>query len=169
MITATLFRQNFTAFSDPGVYDDNSVRLYLGIANNLMNDDRWGSNSDETLDTNGDIVAMGTKDYGICLFTAHHLVLMARDNATERAGGIPGIVEGIRNSKSVDKVSVGYDTQEAVIKGGDFWNMTQYGIRFLHLAKMMGTGPLLNILSVGSLGNGATGWPGFASGDFNGN
>jgi hypothetical protein len=166
VITPTIFRQFFNAFSDPGIFDDNSVNLYLGVAGNLMDDARWGGNSDEVLNTSNDITTMGTKDYGICLFTAHHLVLMARDNAAERAGGLPGVVEGVRNSKAVDKLSVGYDSEGVMIKGGDFWNMTQYGIRFLHLARMMGTGGTLNLLSVGSLGGGSIGWPGFTSGDF---
>lgn len=168
MITPPVFRQNFNAFADPGIFDDNSIKLYLGIAGNLINDDRWGSNGDEVLDVNGIITTMGTKDYGICLFTAHHLVLMARDNTAIRGGGLPGMVEGIRNAKSVDKVSAGYDTTMVSINKGDFWNMTQYGIRFLHLAKMMGAGAMLNLLSVGSLGNNAIGWPGFG-GQLNGN
>lgn len=161
MITPTVFRQNFNAFADPGVFDDNSINLYLGVAGNLINDNRWGGNGDETLDAEGNIVTMGTLDYGICLFTAHHLILMARDNAATQAGGLPGVVEGIRNAKAVDKVSVGYDTNLVSINHGDFWNMTQYGIRFLHLARMMGTGGALNIFSVGNLGNGGVGWPGF--------
>jgi Protein of unknown function (DUF4054) len=164
MITPTIFRQNFNAFADPGVFDDNSINLFLGVAGNLMNDNRWGGNADEVLDGNGNITTMGTQDYGICLFTAHHLVLMARDNATVRADGLPGTVEGVRNAKSVDKVSVSYDTEGVMIKGGDFWNMTQYGIRFLHLARMMGTGGALQLISVGPLyGDGGTGWPGFVA------
>lgn len=165
MLTIPLFRANFAAFSDPGVFDDNSINLYLGIAGNLLNSDRWGGNSEEVLDAEGNIVNMGTLDYGIALFTAHHLTLMARDNAVVRAEGLPGTVEGARNSKSVDKVSVGYDTQEVLIKGGDFYNMTQYGVRFLHLARMMGTGGALQLQSVGRLtGNGGVGWPGFTYG-----
>ncbi len=160
MITPTIFRQNFNAFADPGIFDDNSINLYLGIAGNLINDARWGGNADEVLDVNGDIVTMGTLDYGICLMTAHHLVLMARDNVTARSGGLPGTVEGIRNSKAVDKVSVGYDSEGVMIKGGDFYNMTQYGIRFLHLAKLMGAGPQLNLNSVGSLA--PYGWSGYS-------
>lgn len=161
MITPTIFRQNFNAFADPGVFNDNMINLYLGVARNLLNDDRWGGNSDEVLDTSGNITTMGTLDYGICLATAHHLVLTARDNATARSDGMPGTVEGVRNAKSVDKVSVAYDSESVVIKGGDFWNMTQYGIRFLHLARMMGTGGALNLVSVGSLGSGSSGWPGY--------
>jgi hypothetical protein len=166
MLTVTLFRANFPMFSDPGVYDSNAINMYLGIAGNLLNSNRWGGNAEEVLDSEGNITTMGTLDYGIALFTAHHMVLTVRDNAADRAGGLPGTVEGVRNSKSVDKVSVGYDTQEVLIKGGDFWNMTQYGVRFLHLAKMMGAGPVLNLVSVGPLyGNGGVGWPGFSYGE----
>jgi hypothetical protein len=163
VITSTVFRQFFNAFADPGVFDDNMLNLYIGIAGNLLNDNRWGGNADEVLDVDGNITTMGTLNYGICLVTAHHLVLTARDNATVRATGLPGIVEGVRNAKSVDKVSVGYDTESVTIKGGDFWNMTQYGIRFLHLARMMGTGGALQLISVGPLyGDGGIGWPGFS-------
>lgn len=167
MITPPVFRQNFQAFADPGVYDDASIKLYLGIANNMLDNQRWGGNGDETYNLDGTIDTMGTLDYGICLFTAHHLVLTVKDNVASTNGGTPGTVEGIRSQKAVDKVSVSYDTTQVLISKGDFWNMTTYGIRFLHLARMMGTGGALNIYSVGPLGSAGLGWPGFASGGGN--
>ena len=143
-VTVPTFRAQFTAFADPSVFDDNAINMYLGVGTTLFNADRWG----EAL------------DYGLSLFIAHHLVLMGRDNASVQSGGLPGTVQSIMNQKQVDKVSVGYDTQDTLIKNGDFWNMSTYGIRFLHLAKMMGAGGML-VGDFGSLVNDAVGWPGF--------
>jgi hypothetical protein len=149
-VTATSFRQQFQAFSDPSVYDDATINSYINIAVDLLDANRWA----EQL------------DYGTSLFTAHHLVLIARDNAFVSAGGIPGTVQSIINQKQVDKVSVSYDTQEVLIKGGDYWNMTSYGIRFLHMARMMGAGGII-AGGLGPLGFGSgAGWPGFVDYDW---
>jgi hypothetical protein len=125
-VTSASFRQSFKAFDDPSIYDDDSVNMFIGIAGGLLNAGRWGAQL----------------DYGTSLFVAHHLILMARDNATARAGGIPGTVQGVITSKSVDKVAVGYDAKSVSLTDGAFWNMTTYGIRFLQLARYMGTGPV---------------------------
>lgn len=124
MITVEGFRSQFNAFADPGVYDEAAINLYIGVAYSMLNGGRWG----------------GTLDYGASLFVAHHMVLTARDNATVDAGGLPGDVVGVKTAKSVDKVSSSHDAQSVSLTDGEFWNMTSYGIRFLRLARMMGTG-----------------------------
>ncbi len=103
-----------------------TVDLYLGIAANLLNAQRWGN----------------MLDFGTELFVAHNLILDAQANAAAAAGGIPGTMSGVVNSKSVDKVSISDDVAVGTIEGGDFWNLSTYGVRFLHYAKMMGAGPI---------------------------
>lgn len=121
---AATFRQDFPEFADPLAYPDGSVNFYLGLGEMLLPADRWGD----------------TLDYGLELFTAHHLSISSRNEQTAAAGGTPGVVTGPQSSKAVDKVSVSYDTQAVSLTDGGFWNMSSYGVRFLQLARMIGAG-----------------------------
>ncbi len=123
-MNAAQFRQDFPEFSDATRYPDTVVDFWLIVAVSLVNECRWGVLTDQ----------------GIELVTAHHLVLAARDQATENVGGIPGQMTGPLASKAVDKVSSSYDTGAATIEDGGFWNLTSYGVRYLTLAKLMGMG-----------------------------
>lgn len=124
MITVETFRSMFNAFADPGVYDENAINMFITIAYSRLNGGRWGA----------------TLDYGASMFVAHHMALTARDNATVDAGGLPGDVQGVKSAKSVDKVSISYAPDTVALTDGEFWNMTTYGIQFLRLARMMGSG-----------------------------
>jgi hypothetical protein len=46
------------------------------------------------------------------------------------------------NSKSVDKVSAGYDTASVAEEFGGNWNLTTYGQRLYRLMQQFGAGPL---------------------------
>jgi uncharacterized protein DUF4054 len=124
VITPASFRQQFPAFADVDVYDDIQITLFIGVAGNLLDANRW-----DTL-----------LDYGTALFVAHHLVLAARDEATVAVGGIAGAVQGILTAKAVDKVSASYDASSVSLEDGNFWNMTRYGIEFLRYARQFGAG-----------------------------
>ncbi len=124
MITPAQFRQDFPEFANVGTFPDSAVNLWLAVAGRLLPSLRWQDNLD-----------LGTE-----LFTAHHLVLSARDQAAAAVGGIPGEVKGPVASKAVDKVSVSYDTGSVSLTDAGFWNMTSYGIRFLTLGRYMGAG-----------------------------
>lgn len=121
---SSTFRQDFPEFADTTTYPDGSVNFYLGLGVKLLPECRW----------------QDTLDYGLELFTAHHLALYMRDQQAAAAGGMPGVMTGPQSSKSVDKVSVSYDTALATLEDGGFWNLTTYGVRFLQLARMMGAG-----------------------------
>lgn len=121
---APTFRANFTEFSDAAKYPDTLVDLWLGVGASLVNSARW----------------CAMYDMGLQLCTAHHLVLSSRDEAAAAVGGVPGELTGPTASKSVDKVSVSYDTGAAALTDAGFWNLTSYGVRFLTLARMMGSG-----------------------------
>lgn len=122
----TTFRTAFPEFANAGIYPDSMVTAWITVATSLVNPTRW----------------MELTDLGIQLVTAHHLTLGARDQNAAAAGGVPGIMTGPTNAKSVDKVSTSYDTGASVLDGAGFWALTSYGIRYLSLARMMGAGGL---------------------------
>lgn len=119
-----VFRQQFSAFKDPAVYNDTRLNTLATLAVSLMDACRWG-----------DIL-----DFGTMLFVAHHLVLDDRDILAAAAGGSPGEVKGPPTSKTVDKVSASYDATAVTITDANFWNMTVYGIRFYYYLRLVGAG-----------------------------
>lgn len=118
------FRQSFPEFNDTTTYPDSLVQFWMTVAVSLVNADRWRE----------------LTDLGVALVTAHHLGLALKDQKTAAVGGVPGQVTGPQSSKAVDKVSASYDTAAVAIKDGGFWNATMYGVRYLSLAQMMGSG-----------------------------
>lgn len=123
-VTVSSFRIDFPAFTDTAAYPDASVAFWLGLASKSLSPDRWG----ELL------------DYGTELFVAHNLALDAQANKAAAAGGVPGVASGLTSSKTVDKVSVSYDTASAAIEGAGNWNLTTYGQRYVQLARLVGAG-----------------------------
>lgn len=123
-MTPDQFRQDFPEFADTTRYPDSLVTLWLTVGSSLVNADRWGE----------------LTNIGIELVTAHHLVLAARDQQAAAGSGVPGQASGPQSSKSIDKVSVSYDTGAASIADAGFWNMSTYGQRFLGLSRLMGAG-----------------------------
>ena len=141
-VTVSSFRTTFTAFSDTTKYPDTLVNFFIALYVQMVNADRWG---DQT-------------DFGVSLAVAHNLALEAMNNKAANMGGIPGQV-GIVNSKSVDKVSVGYDVTTGTQEGAGFWHMTNYGTRDYRYAMMFGAGPVQ--VNTGDCGGGAaSAWPG---------
>lgn len=121
---AAQFRTDFPEFASETTYPNATIALWLNVASLSLPADRWGT-----------LLDIGTE-----LFVAHHLVVGARDAKAAAGGGIPGQTGGALASKSVDKVSVSYDTGASTIEGGDFWNSSTYGIQFLRMARMAGAG-----------------------------
>jgi Protein of unknown function (DUF4054) len=125
-VTAELFRRDFIEFADGERYPDPVIMFWIGAASQLVNADRWGS----LLNT------------GIELLVAHQITLERKALDEAARGGIPGMTPGIINNKSVDKVSIGYDTQPGMELDAGHWNLTIYGTRYIRLVRMMGIGPL---------------------------
>lgn len=125
-VTAAQLRTDFPEFANPTIYPDSLVNMWLTVANSLVNPDRW----------------VELTNLGLELVTCHHLAMSARDQLAAGVGGAPGEVKGPTASKSVDKVSVSYDTSAVTLTDAGFWNATSYGTRFLGLARMMGAGGL---------------------------
>lgn len=123
-LTPANVRQLYRQFNDAGVYDDFVIDTYLNMAVSMLSVSRWG----------------GQLDQATGLYVAHYLTLKTRDDLTAMAGGIPGAVSGPQSSKSVDKVSVSYDTKAVTAEHGGFWNLTVYGVRLYQMAMMFGAG-----------------------------
>lgn len=121
------FREDFPAFANSGVWEDEAIQYYLNLANLVFDPLRW----------------YDFLDLGIELFVAHNLVLDQQGNVVGARGGIPGTSGvGIVSSKSVGPASVSYDTTSGGEADGGAWNLTVYGRRFLRLARMVGAGPV---------------------------
>ncbi|NML34943.1 DUF4054 domain-containing protein [Paraburkholderia sp. G-4-1-8] len=125
-MTPSQLRSDFPEFADVTIYPDSLVNMWLTVANSLVNPIRWAE----------------LTDLGIELAACHHLAISAKDQLAASVGGVPGEVKGPTASKSVDKVSVSYDTSAVTLTDAGFWNMTSYGTRFLGLARMFGAGGL---------------------------
>ncbi len=123
-VTPASFRADFPAFGDPTRYPDSSVAFWTTVALKFLNADRWG-----------DALDVGTE-----LFVAHNLVLEFQAQTASSNGAAPGMSQGMVNSKSVDKVSVGYDTGSAAELDAGHWNLTIYGQRYVRMSRMMGAG-----------------------------
>jgi hypothetical protein len=121
---APTFRANFPEFPGFQTFPDSQVNFWLGIAAKMLNADRWGD----------------LCDHGLQLFTAHHLTMSAQNAKVGAVGGIPGATTGAVSGKTVDKVSVTYDTSAGIVLNAGHYNLTTYGSQFIQLAKMMGAG-----------------------------
>jgi len=124
--TAASFRTDFPAFADTNDYPDTSINFWLAIATIMIVASRWGR-----------MVVFAIESYA-----AHNLVLEKKNQDAARLHGWPGISKGVISAESPGAVSVNYDSSQTLEEEGGFWNLTEYGTRFLHLARLAGMGPL---------------------------
>lgn len=125
MITPAEFRANFPEFADATAFPDSSITFWLGLAYKLLRPERWC-----------DII-----DEGAQLFAAHNLAIERIAQNSGETGGVPGITgAGIVASKQIDKLSISYDASVGADPTAGHWNLTTYGMRFLWLMRMAGTG-----------------------------
>lgn len=126
-LTASQFRADFPAFGNRATYSDGDVNFWILVATRMVNNaPRWC-----------EMITLGQE-----LFTAHNLVIEAQNLAASMRGIPPAGNAGPIVSKSVDKVSTAYDAGSAMEDGAGHWNLTIFGRRFIHMARMMGAGPL---------------------------
>lgn len=123
---AATFRQNFPEFGSAGLYPDSQVNYWLALGGKLLPEGRWADLLDD----------------GLQLFVAHNLVLERQAQASAATGAPPGQAAGMVSGKTVDKVSVSYDTGSAMEAEAGHWNLTTYGQRFVRLARLIGSGGL---------------------------
>lgn len=142
-ITPQQLRYDYPEFGSTAVYPDSQIQYWFTLAYLMMDANRWGK----------------VLDIGAELFVAHHISIEARNQAIAANGGVPGEGQGPVSGKSVDKVSMSYDTGAAIEPGAGHWNLTTYGTRFVQLMKMFGAGPVhIGLGSAPALSGMA--WPG---------
>ena len=133
-MTATVasFRTSFREFQSAAAYPDPDIQFWLDLcqgvapAPGLLNVDRW----------------LSLRDMGAMLFTAHNVVLEKRAQAEAQNGAVPGSNTGPISNKSVDKVSIAYDTASASDEKAGHWNLTTYGTRYTYMMRLVGAGPV---------------------------
>lgn len=122
--TISDFRRDFPQFSDVTKYPDPTIQFRLNLADLLID----GSDK-------GDLFP-----YIVELFVAHYLALNSADQRAAQVGGAGGSNSGILTSKSVDKVSMSYDTSATLDPDAKFWNNTRYGSEFWQYISLFGFG-----------------------------
>lgn len=122
----TVFRQNFPEFTDTAKYPDTQLNFWAGIAEMQVNQNLW----------------CNMYVFGVQLYVAHEITLAAQNVLASSVGGTPGIQGGIASNKAVGSASIGYDTGSSVEKDAGYWNLTNYGKQFIHLARMFGAGAI---------------------------
>ncbi len=119
------FRRDFPQFADPAKYPEAQIQFRLNLADELLSENVTGKK---------------LFPYFAGLFVAHYMTLWAADSRAMLAGGPGGSTNGVQSSKSVDKVSVSYDTSATLNPDAGFWNNTRYGAEFYQLIMMFGAG-----------------------------
>lgn len=135
-VTAASFRVDFPEFADIVAYPDAVIAYWLAFgALMMLNTDRWGNGS-----TAAASPPTTPYDMGLELFAAHNLVLQRQAMKSAAKGGTPGVMTGAVSGKTVGPVTQNYDTNAGIVADAGHWNLTTYGVRFIQLAMMMGSG-----------------------------
>lgn len=142
-ISTVDFRRKFPEFINQENYPGPVVEMWLDVATRLLPAERWTT----------------VLDVGVYLFTAHNLAMETKAMNDAAHGKAPGNSSGPISSKSIGSVSVSYDTGAGLEVNSGHWNDTQYGRRFIRLAKMMGAGPITPV-PTGVPGEYDGAWPG---------
>ena len=125
ILSVSQFRELQPAFADSSMYADEGINMYLTIAASMLDPNRW----------------QDWRPLGMALMVAHWLSLDAREAKVAASGGIPGQAGiGILSSKSVGPISAGYDVSAGSEAGAGYWNMTTFGRRYYHMARLVGMG-----------------------------
>ncbi|MBX4508232.1 hypothetical protein CF032_16310 [Klebsiella oxytoca] len=125
--TPEKFRTDFPQFADEDKYPTPMIQARLNLADVLMSEARFGE----------DIFP-----YVVELFVAHYMGLYAADMRSAAVGASGGANSGVQTSKSVDKVSVGYDASITLNPDAGFWNNTRYGSEFWEYLMIFGAGAI---------------------------
>ena len=129
-ITPAQFRVNVPEFSNNLRFPTGLIQFWLTWAYNMLNATRFGIMLDPAAQ----------------LFAAHNIAIERRAMdegiiSANAQNGTPGLTTGPMSAKSVDKVSVSYDTAAAIDPAAAQWNLTIYGTRLWNMIEMFGAGP----------------------------
>ena len=144
-VTPATFRTHYPEFASTTTYPDAQVEYWIMVAGLLLRLE----------------ALLSIYDVATELFVAHNLALEAMAQKAAATGGIPGIGIGAVNNKSVDKVSIGYDTSIGLDPKAGHWNLTTYGMRLWRILRMFGArGIQLGIGVCSGYGSSAQAWYG---------
>lgn len=124
--TVSDFRNHYPQFADTSKYPDAQIQFRLNLA-------------DIQLIGEG-VTGKQLFPYFAELYVAHYMKLWGDDSRAAQAGGAGGSTNGVQASKSVDKVSVSYDTGMTLNPDAGFWNNSRYGAELYQMITMFGAG-----------------------------
>ena len=124
-ITNDQFRLNFTAFASTATYPDDMLSFWFQVAYALIPGNLWGS----------------LTDLGAQMFVAHNLILEGLSAAEGANGAPPATTVGPVVTKTVGELTIVYDPSSGVNPDDTSWNLSNYGTRFIKLAKQFGSIP----------------------------
>lgn len=138
MITAAIFRQAYPEFSDAAKFPSTMIDFWIGVAAVLLPKQTWGQPAEPIA-----VPLTALYDVGALNYVAHQVSLEALVIRSVAAGGNPGTgIKGPVTSESVGGVSRSYDASATLLESGGDWNRTIYGVRFLQLGRLLGSGPM---------------------------
>lgn len=126
MVTAAIFRASFPEFADTTTYPDGQINFWIGLVPVYLSESVYTDSQ--------------TLDFVTQLFVAHNISLSKMNQFAAAVGGAAGALTGPTTSKTVDKVSYSSAAQLVVLENGGAWNLSQYGVQLLQLARMWGAG-----------------------------
>ena len=118
------FRLDFPEFADEDVYTDSMCSFWSVLGEQINSVEVFGSAYTALIE----------------LFTCHNLSIQARNIDASAVGGIPSGDGGAISSKTVEQVSVDYDSVSTAISGGGDFNSTSYGRQYLILRRQFTCG-----------------------------
>lgn len=120
------FRENFAEFTSLTKYPDEMIEFWSGLGDKLLDQTKWD--------------ALGIRDQGLSLFTAHYITLAAMNVADVAVGADPGRSASLIGGEGVGGVNVSYDNAASLENGAGQWNSTSYGRQYFSLASLVGMG-----------------------------
>jgi Protein of unknown function (DUF4054) len=125
-LNISVFRKSFPEFSDTVKYPTEMITFWATIAEAQVPCRVWRN--------------LWTQ--GVSLYVAHEITLAMQNAKLSANGGVPGTSGGVANTKTVGSASVGYDAATTTEKDAGWWNLTNYGKQFIHLARIFGAGAI---------------------------
>lgn len=144
------FVTDFPEFANATTYPKPTVEFYLALGGELLGP-RWGT----------------LISFGLELFVAHNLSVEYEARRAAARGQNPGAVMSPVTGGSVDKVSYQRAAGSILDPKNGHWNLSQYGLRYIQLVKMVGAGPVQvhgagaggDVFPWAGPGINTTGWP----------
>lgn len=124
IFSVSVFRTQFPEFADTEVYTTSDINLWATIAQAQVDVCRW-----KTLWLTG-----------VSLYVAHEITISVKNKQIANFQGTPGTFGGIANTKTVGSGTIGFDSSTSTEKDAGYWNLTTYGKKYIHLARMFGVG-----------------------------